>query len=129
MSKKAESKAMCRNFPVDIFKHGVKVVFGEYEDLKKALSKDGFKGDFEEEKNLMERSAGITFTLDTDDVVIWMRNTPKDDGDMAVLAHEVYHAVSFLLRSIGIDHNSDTEEAYAYTFEYLFGNITSWACS
>lgn len=93
------------------------------------MSKDGFKGDFEEEKNLMERCAGITFSLGTDDVVIWMRYTPKDNGDMAVFAHEVYHAVSFLLRSIGIGHTPDTEEAYAYTFEYLPWNITSWACS
>lgn len=129
MSKKKECKPMCKNFPVDMYKHGVKVVFGTHDDLKKSLKKDGFTGNFEEEEDLMERSAGITFTLDTDDVVIWLREKPKDDGSMAVLAHEIYHAVSFLLRSVGIDHTSDTEEAYAYTYENFYFRITSWACS
>lgn len=118
-----------KNFPVNIFKHGIKVVFGDYEDVRKALSKDGFKEDLDDAKNLMERSAGVTFQLNTDDVVIWLRDEPKNNGELAVLSHEIYHAVSFLLRSIGIEHTSDTEEAYAYTFEYLYENITSWACS
>jgi len=120
---------MQKNFPIDIFKHGVKVFFGTYEELKKSLKKDGFDGDYKEEKDLMDRSAGITFSMPTDDVVIWMREKPKNNGELSVLAHEVFHAVSFLLRSIGIEHTPDTEEVYAYTFENLYGKIISWSCS
>lgn len=124
-----KNEDISKNFPVDIFKRGVKVFFGEYECLKKALNKDGVKGDFEEAKELMERSAGVTFTLNTDDVIIWLRNKPNGNGDRAVLAHEIFHAVSFLLRSVGIGHTPDTEEIYAYTFENLYFRITSWICS
>lgn len=129
MSKKAEVKPLQKTFPVNIFKHGVKVFFGTYDELKKSLKRDGFDGDYKEEKELMDKSAGITFTIPTNDVIIWMREKPKDNGELSVLAHEVFHAVSFLLRSIGIDHTPDTEEVYAYTFEYLYSDITSWACS
>lgn len=130
MTEEKACKPMCKTFPVEIYKHGVKVVFGTHDDLKKALNKDGFTGDFEEEKDMMEKCMGITFTLETDDVVIWLRERPKDNADWAVLAHEIYHAVSFLLRGVGIDHTSDTEEAYAYAYENLYySRITSWACS
>lgn len=128
MSKKKE-EACFKKFPLDIYKHGIGVFFGDFTLLTKKLNKLGFKSDFKEEKDLSERSAGITFSLNTDDVIIWLPHKPKTDGEVATLVHEIYHATSFLLRSVGIEHTSDTEEVYAYTMEYIYFNITSWACS
>lgn len=128
MNKKKE-KACFKKFPLDIYKHGVGVFFGDFTLLIKKLNKLGFKGNFEEEKELSERSAGITFFLNTDDIIVWLPHKPKTDGEMATLVHEVCHATSVLLRSVGIKHTPDTEEVYAYTMEYLYFNILSWICS
>lgn len=117
-----------KEFPLDIYKHGVRVVVGTFDEAVDVLHKDGFKGDFDEEREMAERSAGLAIELCTGDVAVWLREPPKDKDGMATLAHEVFHAVSFMLRGIGLEHTSDTEEAYAYAFEYLFRNVISWAC-
>jgi hypothetical protein len=40
------------------------------------------------------------------------------------LAHECFHAVSYILRNISINLNDTSEEAYAYLLEYLIEKIT-----
>lgn len=127
MSKKKECHF--KRFPLEIYKHGAGVFFGDFDTLIKKLNKLGFKGDFKEEKELSERSSGITFALNTNDVMIWLPRKPKTFTEESCLTHEIYHAVSFLLRGVGIEHTPETEEAYAYAMEYLYSNIISWACS
>ena len=43
--------------------------------------------------------------------------------DSTVIAHESFHAVSFLLHRLGIKHNKHTEELYAYLVGYLVNEI------
>lgn len=38
---------------------------------------------------------------------------------IALLVHEILHAASFILRRCGIEHTSETEEAYTYLVQHI----------
>jgi len=50
--------------------------------------------------------------------IIWLRKK-----DVAVLAHEVFHVVHWILKYKGIYLSDDSQEAYAYLLEYLMSKI------
>lgn len=41
----------------------------------------------------------------------------------ALLAHEIFHAVEFLMEKIGSKYNIDSGETWAYQIEYITGSI------
>lgn len=55
---------------------------------------------------------------DTDVGVIWSRG-----GNVPTIAHECLHAVSYFLRGKGVPLSNDTDEIYAYLFDFLFETI------
>jgi hypothetical protein len=67
--------------------------------------------------------SGQTCSNDGDNLVIVML---KADSSHGVIAHELFHAVTFIMATVGIKLNSlvedkdgSTEEAYAYMIEYV----------
>lgn len=67
---------------------------------------------------------GTTFTgrtthFDSGAICIRIKDEVTTPRAMAVLAHEVYHAVCFICRWVGIEQSEATEEAYAYLLEDL----------
>lgn len=44
---------------------------------------------------------------------------PHSAEGVSVLAHEVVHACSFIFERIGMPHNIDTDEAYAYLTGFI----------
>lgn len=48
---------------------------------------------------------------------------------LGIIAHEIYHAVSFILNNAGMVYNDSSEEAYSYLMEYLttefYKNVSS----
>jgi hypothetical protein len=66
---------------------------------------------------------GQTCNNEGDNLVIVML---KADANHGVIAHELFHAVTFVMSKVGInlhslseDKNNSTEEAYAYMIEYI----------
>lgn len=57
--------------------------------------------------------------LEGSQTIIRLRNKPIDANGYAVLAHEIFHAVDFIMRRIGITLSSDSDEAYAYLIGYV----------
>lgn len=41
-----------------------------------------------------------------------------------IIVHEVFHCTHRILQNKGMKLNDDTEEAYAYFLDYLFGKVT-----
>lgn len=113
-----------KTFPLDIFKHGIKVVIGSREYLLDVAKKDGFL-DFVK-KNIEEPSRMITFTLPTGDAMVYSGGFDANTDDDEIMRHEILHAVSHILRSIGIEHTAETEEVYAYAIEYCNKRIFTW---
>lgn len=51
--------------------------------------------------------------------VVWIPRRPVTPTEYGTLAHEMLHAVRFMLQDhIGISHNYDTDEAYCHALGY-----------
>lgn len=101
------------------------VHFGSVESLRKTLCRYVDDGIAEEAtacintnnkgETVINQEQGIFF--------IWMPSKPKTAEDIGFLAHEVFHAVAEIMRTIGITFSEDSEEIYAYTVGYLMHKI------
>ena len=44
-------------------------------------------------------------------------------GNLAAIAHEIFHAVYYIMKESGVKLSEDSEEAFAYLTEYLMKQI------
>ena len=96
------------------------VSFGQSDDeLKKALSKYKIEWD---DNFKMEGQGRFVMTPDNGSLLrLW--NYPESCEEYGTLAHEIFHAVDFILRRVGITLSDDSHEAYAYLIGYLTKEI------
>ena len=52
--------------------------------------------------------------------IMWVRSVRETIYSMGVIAHELFHLVMLIMCHIGLEISEDSEEAYAYYYEYLF---------
>lgn len=52
-------------------------------------------------------------------VIIMLPNWRRTPRGLAILVHELFHAVEYTLRARGIEHTDETSEAYAYFLDSL----------
>jgi len=106
--------------PLDVYGHDIVVSIGQSdEDLYKEIKENISEKDF---KKHMANQKAIATTHKMRSGCILIRF--KDDIDNpGIVAHEALHAVVFLFKKIGIDFAYESEEAYAYTLEYLTNQI------
>lgn len=57
---------------------------------------------------------GRTVYFEGKGAIVVLRHKVLGAKTMALLVHEIYHAVSYILQSRGIDPSDETEEVYAY---------------
>lgn len=48
---------------------------------------------------------------------------PTSPGKIAMLGHEVLHAVSWVLRRVGVEHTEATEEVYCYLHQHVMTEV------
>lgn len=53
------------------------------------------------------------------DLLIWLKEKPKEARQYGVLYHELYHAVDFIADGTGLDTGLQGTESRAFLFEYL----------
>ena len=73
--------------------------------------------EFEEKDEFGTDTFGSTFIIryeDRTDLYIWVNNKKNIPSLVHELSHVVYHTLS----SVGIQHNDDTDEAYAYLLTF-----------
>ena len=77
----------------------------------------------EEDEKLVMHGRGRTVMLEGGQTVLWTKLMPKRGS--GVLAHEIFHAVHFLLMMVGIKFGEDftKDELPAYMIEYLNNQI------
>ena len=106
--------------PLEVYGHDVVVSIGQtdkdlYEQIKENISKKDFK------KHMAKQTAiATTHKLRTGGILIRFKDDIDNPG---IVAHEAFHAVVFLFKKIGISFCYESEEAYAYTLEYLTNQI------
>ena len=82
----------------------------------KAYCKKHFKEDMD-----IEGDIGLTSYIPGEPILVWVEDLKR----VPTIAHELLHAVSFLLREKGVIHTSDTEEVYAYLLGDLLRQVLS----
>jgi hypothetical protein len=106
--------------PIDVYGHDIVVSIGQsdddlYEQIQENISRKQF------DKHMANQKAiATTHKLKTGAILIRFKDNIDDAG---IVAHEALHAVVFLFKKIGIDFTYESEEAYAYTLEYLTNQI------
>jgi hypothetical protein len=112
-----------RTTVIDIEVYSVSVVVTTLQDkaLLKTLNRLGC-GLTEEEAagfSLQESYAALTAQLSSGVVVIRLRDEPDTPFMVGKLAHEAFHAATFILRRAGVRFCSQSDEAFAYAIDCL----------
>ena len=106
--------------PIDVYGHDIVVSIGQsdddlYEHIRENISKKKF-----DKKMTNQKSIATTFKLKTGCILIRFKDDIDNPG---IVAHEAFHAIVYLFEKIGIEYAYESEEAYAYTLEYLTNQI------
>ena len=105
-----------------LFPYDVLVCLGsKYEDITRYIGKLGYKLDSEELEAIKMKGNGRTVILRGGQTILWIRDYPKVGS--SIIAHEVFHAVSFMLDRAGVKLSFDSDELYAYATAYLTKEI------
>jgi hypothetical protein len=106
--------------PLDVYGHDIVVSIGQSDDDLYAQIKENISRKQFDKHMANQKSIATTHKLKTGAILIKFRDDIDDPG---IVAHEAFHAVVFLFKKIGIDFAYESEEAYAYTLEYLTNQI------
>ncbi len=109
-----------RVIPIDVYGHDIVVSIGQtdealYEDIRANISEKKFNKIIAN-----QTSIATTFKLKTGCILIRFKDNIDNPG---IVAHEAFHAIVYLFEKIGIEYAYESEEAYAYTLEYLTNKI------
>lgn len=110
-----------RNFIIswEIYPFDVLVSIGEeHADILKHIKKTGYELDDEEKEKIWMSGRGRTIMLKGGQTIVRLDTETPD-----VIAHEVFHAVAFLMDKIKIKLTQDSDEAFAYAIEFLTKRI------
>jgi len=106
--------------PLDVYGHDIAVSIGQsdvdlYRELQENISEKQF------DKHMANQKAiATTHKLKTGAILIRFKDDIDNPG---IVAHEALHAIVFLFKKIGIEFCYESEEAYAYSLEYLTNQI------
>ncbi len=107
-------------YPFDVL-----VVLGmDREEIFAWFKKKGLLLTEEDKKYIKMTGRGRTVMLPNGQTILWIKYMPACiDG---VVAHEIFHVVSFLMEKIGVKYSFDSDEAFAYAIEYLTNIINKY---
>lgn len=112
--------------PLQIYPFDIMVSIDEKDEvLRNRLIKYGSSiEDCEELMNLSDTVRGRAVMLPSNQTVIRLKMLPKKYDMMSVIAHEVFHATTFILHRIGMKLELFvSDEAYAYLLGYITTEI------
>lgn len=52
-------------------------------------------------------------------ILLWTANPPNSNENISIVAHEVMHAVNMMYDIVGVKHDPDNDEPFAYAVGYL----------
>ena len=110
----------------DLYPYDIAVSFGQTnEQIAKCLYKNFPKEDHKALENIINsKTIGKCTMVPSGITVIRIKELPRVSFDFGVLAHEIFHAVEFLMERIGMQYDINfSSEAYAYAIQYLTEKI------
>lgn len=114
---------MYKIIPIDIYNFNLFFIVGDTKELKNSLDSH-FEEKAEAVYNLMtkgmtETLTGSTALIDNGQVILWL----PDASRKGTVAHEIFHAVCFIMEKVGIGFSNESDEAYAYLIGYLTDKV------
>lgn len=106
--------------PIEIYNHDIVFVTGKDEECINYLVK---KFDMDEnflKDNINDKYGGCAINLSGGLIVCWV----CDQNNQFNLFHEIEHCGNFILRNIGVNLDSNSEESYSYLKTHIFKLIT-----
>src|SRR5687768_3308735 len=116
------NKKMNFIIPLVVYPFDVMVSFGETnEEIDKILIKYGLTSDDVSLATFTSKTVqGRTVMFASNQTLIRLPRIPKTNREYADLAHEIFHAVSYIMHRIGMPLKiQKSDEAYAYMVGYL----------
>ena len=123
---KKKTKKLNFIIPLVIYPFDVMVSIGEtHEELNKRLKRYDISLDQEESDHFDRTSLqGRTILFPTGQTILRLKKVPETPFEYGVLAHEIFHAATFILHRVGIKLELQTsDEAYSYLIGYLTAEI------
>ena len=108
-----------------LYHAAIHVFLGTREDCAEAMRKAEVKErEIEEWLEAIKDCEGM-YQQEDDFRLIWLSDVPTTIGKYSDLVHEIEHATFYLLKSRGLQHTEESDEAYAYLSGYIFEQIDS----
>lgn len=108
---------------IPLYRAAIHVFLGTREECAEAMRKAEVK-EREIEEWLNETNGYEGMYHEEDDFrLIWQQEIPTTVGKYSDLVHEIEHATFYLLKSRGLQHTEESDEAYAYLSGYIFEQI------
>lgn len=100
------------------------IVGGSKKERKKILLKYYSKREIDDLFDKTVFHEATTIQHSSGSLILFFDENPKTSNFwMSVLAHEVFHAASFIMKRVDIPLSDDSEEAYAYLQQMIFEEI------
>lgn len=110
---------------IPLYRAAIHVFLGSREDCAEAMRKENVpEKEIAEWLNETKGYEGM-YHEDDDFRLIWLQEIPTTVGKYSDLVHEIEHATFYLLKSRGLQHTEESDEAYAYLSGYIFERIDS----
>lgn len=124
MSKKSiikKAKEMHR-ISVPIYRDTMNLFFGTLDEAIEAAVNDGIPRDQAEYTFAKKKFINGRFRFIPDYCywVILLPEVPESIAQFGTMVHELEHFVFFFLKERGMEHVAESDEAYAYLFEYMY---------
>lgn len=125
---KKKSKSYNFIIPLVVYPFDIMVSIGQTDaEFRKSITKDmppSILKDLEEDQAILSMpitNDGRTVNLPTGhQTIIRIKRSITAPRDYGILAHEIFHAVSFILMRMGINLEIEkTDEVYAYLIDYV----------
>lgn len=121
--------AKVKYIPCDIYKRGVFVFIGNYNELTLWVKAKYSDKEYEEFITSLEKSdvglADFHWNNEAGEGIIRIPKFPKTPMEIAYTGHEVLHATNYILGYCGVYYDNEfasPNEAYTYLFEHLLYN-------
>ena len=110
---------------IPLYRAAIHVFLGTREACAEAMRKAEVKEhEIEEWLDATNGYEGM-YNQEDDFRLIWLSDVPTTIGKYSDLVHEIEHATFYLLKSRGLQHTEESDEAYAYLSGYIFEQIDS----
>jgi len=113
-------------FKIKVAPYGRKVlclIGGDTDKVKKVLSKAKGVKKREWDKIDLKDCVGYTFMFDKGLTLIWLKKAPDKFYFKGILAHEIVHAIDFIMSYVGVTRDNDANESFAYLTGWLTEQI------